>query len=422
MNIKDLSRRFKWLYPGLKVKRWIFLCSIGVILVGIGFLETLSREIILSDRIRGIFILSSGIALVIVSIKKMMGSFITIFLPQRERELVDIMYQKRQLERGPKVVAIGGGTGLSTLLTGLKRYTSNVTAIVTVSDEGGSSGRLRDEFDVLPPGDIRNCLVALADAEPLMGDLFQFRFNEGSGLLGHNFGNLFITALTKVTGDFEKAIKAASNVLAIRGQVVPSTLKKVRLVAEHTDGSQTIGETNVSSSQVPIKRISLIPPDCLPTQGAMEAIGAADAIILGPGSLYTSLIPNLLIGKLSEAIAQSQALRIYVCNIMTQPGETDGYSAFDHLNAIINHARRKLIDYCIVNVGNIPNEALQKYRLENSFPVAVDSQKIRDLGFYTVESDVVSSADLVRHDPEKLARVIMDLISRKTKKKSCPLK
>jgi len=334
---------------------------------------------------------------------------VTILLPQREGELVDKVYQTRILERGPRIVVIGGGTGLSTLLHGLKEYTSNIAAIVTVADDGGSSGKLRKDFDVLPPGDIRNCLVALADAEPLMGKLFQFRFEEGSELGGHSFGNLFITAMTKVTGDFDAAIKESSKVLAIRGSVIPSTLDKVMLVAQHTDGSETTGESQIPVAMKPIKKIYLRPQGCKPTAEAVDAIRKADVIVLGPGSLYTSIMPNLLVERVSREIASSKAVKIYVCNVMTQKGETDNFKASDHLRAIVGHTVPGIANYCIVNTAKIPASLLEKYKDEYSYPVVADSENLKKMKCRVVEAHIVNTKDYVRHDPAKLAKIIIDL-------------
>ncbi|MBI5123872.1 MAG: YvcK family protein [Candidatus Omnitrophica bacterium] len=321
------------------------------------------------------------------------------------------------MEKGPKVAVVGGGTGLSTLLHGLKEYTSNITAIVTVADDGGSSGRLRQDFDVLPPGDIRNCLVALADAEPLMGKLFQFRFEEGTELKGHNFGNLFITAMSKVTGDFDAAIKESSKVLAIRGSVVPSTLDKVTLVAEHQDGTESIGESQIPKIQKSIKRIYLRPSGSRPTHEAIEAIRKADIIVLGPGSLYTSIMPNLLVDKIHKEIIASKAVKVYVCNIMTQKGETDGYKASDHLRAIIEHAAPGIVDYCIINTAKIHDGILSKYEEEGSYQVIADSDSLKKMKCKVIEAHIVTVKDYVRHDSEKLAKIIIDLINslKKTK-------
>ena len=307
---------------------------------------------------------------------------------------------------------IGGGTGLSVLLHGIKEHTSNTTAVVAVADDGGSSGRLRQEFDVIPPGDIRNCLVALADAEPLMRELFQYRFSSGSGLDGHNFGNLFITALSQVTGDFEKALKESSRVLAIRGKVIPSTLNKVGLVAEYEDGTTTYGETNITATTTrgPIKRVHLQPEDCRASSEAIEAIEQAETIVLGPGSLFTSVLPNLLVRDIREAINRSLALKVYVCNVMTQFGETHQYTASDHVKALFGHGELEKIDYCIVNTGIVPQAMRTKYEMEKAYPVIVDSGVIRKMRVQIVEEEVINTVDYVRHDASKLTRIIMELI------------
>lgn len=400
----------KWLYPGMKIKRWILISLLGVFVVwgtSVIFFTPQSKSI---EKILGLVGICIGIILLIIGTGNIISSFITIFLPQREKEFVNIVYQKRFLERGHKIVTVGGGTGLSVLLHGLKEYTNNITAIVTVADNGGSSGRLREQFDVLPPGDIRNCLVALADAEPLMRDLFQFRFEKNSEFQGHNFGNLFITAMTKLTGDFEVAIKESSKVLAIRGQVIPSTLDNVALVAEYQDGTRTEGEAQIPKKNSLIKNVYLKPQDTTPTKEALRAIQEAEVIIFGPGSLYTSIIPNLLVRKIPEAIANSAAIKIYVCNVMTQAGETNGYTAFDHLQAIIKHTNPHIIDCCILNVAKIPKSLLGKYEEEKSFPVLADSRRIRELGYRVVEENLISAEDFVRHDATKLAKLIVNLL------------
>lgn len=357
-------------------------------------------------------IVFSGIIILILGIKRMMRSIISAFVtPSEEGELMDIIFQRRQLGKGPRVVAIGGGTGLAALLSGLKDYTSNITAIVTVADDGGSSGRLRQQFDILPPGDIRNCLVALADAPALMRDLFQFRFDRGPELAGHSFGNLFITAMTRVTGDFEKAIKETSRVLALRGQVLPSTLSNVVLVAQHKDGSITEGEDKIPRTRVPIQRVSfrsLAPVSATPE--AIKAIQQAQIIVLGPGSLYTSIIPNLLIKEITETIVSSQALKIYVCNIMTQPGETDNFTAADHIKTLVAHSHPRIFDFCMVNSGPIPEPALSRYAQEGSRPVALDLKEIRLMGYRVISESCVTVEDgVIRHDSSKLAKIIIQL-------------
>ncbi|MDO8524917.1 MAG: YvcK family protein [Candidatus Omnitrophota bacterium] len=370
-----ILKAFKWLYPGMWVKRWILLTGFGVIMVSMGFVMVLMEQHPKNKALAGIIIVS-GILTVITGIKRIVRSLVAVFLPQSEDGIVDKVYKKRVLEKGPKIIVIGGGTGLSTLLRGLMEYTSNITAIVTVADDGGSSGRLRKEFDVLPPGDIRNCLVALADAEPLVGKFFQYRFDEGTPLAGHNFGNLFITALTQVTGDFDAAIKESSKVLAIRGRVLPSTLDKVVLAAEYSDGSEIVGESMIPKSGLPIKRIHLRPVNCKPTDEAVDAIRRADVIVLGPGSLYTSIMPNLMVGKIYQEIISSKAVKIYVCNVMTQKGETEEYKASDHLRAIIEHTAPGIVDYCVINTAKIKGEMLEKYKTEEAYPVIPDSENL----------------------------------------------
>ncbi|HXV18703.1 MAG TPA: gluconeogenesis factor YvcK family protein [Candidatus Omnitrophota bacterium] len=403
---------FKWLYPGMRIKRWVFLCCLGMILCSMGFVLTVTEQ----QKTSGSLVVLFGVGLVAVSIRKIIKSVVTVLLPEREGELVNIMYQKRYLERGPRIVVIGGGSGLSVLLHGLKEFTSNITAVVTVADDGGSSGRLRSQFNMPPPGDIRNCLVALADAEPMMSDLFQFRFKESGELEGHNFGNLFILAMLKVTGDFEKAIKESSKILAIRGRVIPSTLKRVSLIAQHKDGTQTEGESNISRVKSPIEKLYLKPANCAATEDAISAIQNADAIVIGPGSLYTSLLPNLLIEDLAEALSRSQASKIYVCNVMTQPHETDHFSAFDHVNAIVEHTRPDILSHVLINNGPIPQSILKKYAQEEAFPVPADSAKLRNLGYEVIESNIIQCADMVRHNSRKVSKIVVDLVNGSKKK------
>jgi uncharacterized cofD-like protein len=410
-----MMKRLKWLIPGMGVKRWIILLILSVVLVSMGSVLMIVEENPNNKAGAGIVIIL-GIVGLIVGVRMTVKSVVGVFLPQHEAELVDIVYQKRYLERGSNVITIGGGTGLSTLLHGLKDYTSNITAIVTVADDGGSSGKLREEFNILPPGDIRNCLVALADAEPLMGKLFQFRFQEGEHLKGHSFGNLFITAMSKVTGDFEQAVKESSKVLAIRGKVIPSTLSKIKLVAEHQNGALTEGESEIPKKKIPIKKVFLEPRNCEATEEALEAVREADVIILGPGSLYTSVIPNLLINGIYQEVARSKVLKIYVCNVMTQAGETDGYKASDHLKAIIHHTTPDIINTCIINTGGISDKLLEKYKEENAERVEPDKATIQKLGYRVIGANVVNAKDYIRHDPHKLSRIIMNLIGEYTRR------
>jgi len=401
----------KWLYPGMEIKRWILLSMVGIILVGFGMVLIFTRELDVYNYSGGLLLLIGGI-IVIFGMKRMVGRFVHVFLPDRKKELVNIVYSKRKTRKGPRIVVIGGGHGLSTLLQGIKEYTANIKAIVTVADDGGSSGRLREQFDVLPPGDIRNCLVALADAEPLMRELFQFRFSQGEGLKGHNFGNLLITALTKISGDFEKAIKLASKILAIRGEVIPSTLERVRLIAEHSNGNTTFGEDNIPKSELPIEKIKLSPKKCVATGEASKAIKESDIVIFGPGSLYTSIIPNLLVHNITSVLLETESIKIYICNVMTQHGETDGYTASEHIKAIIKHTTPGIINYCVVNTGNIPKHLLDKYAEEKSTPVKVDVEELQKLNCRIIAEDIINNTDYVRHDPEKLAKCIMKIVNR----------
>lgn len=414
-------RFFKWLYPGIGIKRWISLCLLGlglVVVVALAAVRSMSEESVLLAAF-STAILIFGIFLVYTAVKNMVRIFVRALLPPHHDEpLVDLVYQKRQsesLSRGPRVVAVGGGTGLSALLSGIKLFTSNITAIVTVTDTGGSSGRLRDEMDMLPPGDIRNCLVALADAEPLIRNLFQYRFEVGEGLKGHSFGNLFITALSKVTGDFEKAIAESSRVLAIRGRVIPSTLEKVTLVGEFMDGTTVEGETNITDLQKPLRNIRLNPDDCRACAEALDAIANADIVLLGPGSLYTSILPNLLIHDIYDAILASDAWKVTILNVMTQPGETDDFSAWDHLKVLVDHTDPRIMDAVVVNVENIPGEMLEKYREKSAGVVPLDLDVIREKGYEVIEGDILKIDGQVRHDPEKLARLIFDHYLQKSK-------
>lgn len=403
---------FKWLYPGMRVKRWIFLCCFGIILTSMGFVLVIMQ----AQETSGSLFVLLGVILVAVSIRKIIKSVVTVLLPMRENELVNIMYQKRHLERGPKIVVIGGGSGLSVILHGLKEFTSNITAVVTVADDGGSSGRLRSQFNIPPPGDIRNCLVALADAEPMMSELFQFRFQESGELEGHNFGNLFILAMLKVTGDFEKAIRESSKILAIRGRVVPATLKRVSLVAKHKDGSRTEGESNIGKSRSAIERLYLKPENCGATEDAIQAIENADAVVIGPGSLFTSILPDLLIEDIADALARTYIPKIYICNVMTQPHETDHFSAFDHVNTIVEHTRPDVISHVIVNSSQIPQDVLDRYAKEEAAPVINDAERIRSLGYIVVEENITTSVDTVRHNSRKISKLVAEIIQQSKKR------
>jgi uncharacterized cofD-like protein len=323
--------------------------------------------------------------------------------------------------RGFRIVALGGGTGLSALLRGLKqrvvrgddknpnadRPISDLAAIVTVTDDGGSSGRLRRENRILPPGDIRNCMVALSKDEALLGRLFQYRFHVGHGLIGHNFGNLFLAALTHITGDFTEAIRESSKVLAIRGRIFPSTLANVNLVATLTNGRRVRGETRITASRVPIKKLELSPKNVRPLPLAIQAIQKADLILLGPGSLYTSVLPNLLIPEVASAIAHSKAPRVYIANLMTQPGETAGYALADHLRVIQTHAARKLVDYVVANRQLVSPKVARRYRRQGAEPVAIDLSELQQLGCKVILDNLLDEHDVIRHNHKRLARLLL---------------
>ncbi|HHW57935.1 MAG TPA: YvcK family protein [Clostridia bacterium] len=313
----------------------------------------------------------------------------------------------------PHIVAIGGGTGLSTMLRGLKLFTTNITAVVTVADDGGGSGILREDLGILPPGDIRNCILALANTEPTMEQLLQYRFTDGM-LKGQNFGNLFLAAMIGISNSFEEAVKKMSEVLAVSGKVLPVTVEDVRLVAELENGTSIKGESKIPIVQQReksrIKRIYLDPSPAAPFEEVLVDILNADAIVLGPGSLYTSVIPNLLVDGICNAIATSKGIKIYVCNIMTQPGETLGYTASDHIKAFFDHGLKSL-DYVIVNNGKIPKEYIERYIKDMSEPVKYDKEEIEKMGIKVIEEDLVAlKKEFIRHDEQKLAEVILGLL------------
>ncbi|MEW6522411.1 MAG: uridine diphosphate-N-acetylglucosamine-binding protein YvcK [Bacillota bacterium] len=405
-----------WLYPGLGIKRWFLLFALGAVATAAGVIRLLSPVwlalggLIAAFREPGVaaavVLLGAGAGLVTLSVVWGSRAVRRTVLKDSRWDLVEY-HRQRQAKKGPRIVVIGGGTGLATLLRGLKEYTSNLTAIVTVSDDGGSSGRLREDMGMLPPGDIRNCLLALADTEPVMERLFQHRFEQGRELAGHNFGNLFIAAMTELSGDFEQAIQLFSQVLAVRGRVLPSTLSNVRLRAVFADGSSVVGETAISSAGKPIVRVELDPPCPPPLPEALEAMAAADAIILGPGSLYTSVIPNLLVSGMAAALQASAALKVYICNVMTQPGETGGYRAPDHVRAVLELAGEGSLDLVIMNDEAVPPGRLPGYIEQGASPVLADPDGVRALGVRPLCAPLLSRTGLVRHDPERLARAVI---------------
>ena len=323
----------------------------------------------------------------------------------------DIIFQNIRLDKGPKIVVIGGGTGLSNLLRGLKSHTSNLSAIVTVADDGGSSGRLREDFKMIAPGDLRNCLIALAEQEGVMENLFRYRFEGENELSGHSFGNLFITALAQVyDGDVEEALEAASKLLRVRGRVIPSSTEFIKLVAEMTDGTIVEGESNIPNSGKRIQRIYSDPAQPKPEGAALRAIDEADVIIFGPGSLYTSIIPNLLTDKIASHVRASKANKIYIANVMTQPGETTGYTLNDHVEALIAHGGEGIVDTVLANDGPLPIQMVEQYSAVGSEPVALDTKKLQAKGIRTIRATLISSKKPAVHDPERLGKVIMDIV------------
>ena len=330
--------------------------------------------------------------------------------------------RKLKFSRGIRVVTLGGGTGLSALLRGLKQHVVprhdpyptakrpivDLAAIVTVTDDGGSSGRLRRENRVLPPGDIRNCMVALSKDEALLSRLFQFRFSAGHGLTGHNFGNLFLAALTHVTGDFAEAVRVSSRVLAIRGRIFPSTISNVTLEAILENGERVHGETKITASRSPIRKLMLVPRKVRPLQESVQAIREADLILIGPGSLYTSILPNLLIGDIARAIAGSRAPRVYIANLMTQPGETTNYSVAEHLRAIQEHVKPRIVDYVVANRQRVSPAVAKRYKREGAAQVPVDGSGLRKMGVKVLLGNLLDERDKIRHHSARLARLLLD--------------
>lgn len=313
----------------------------------------------------------------------------------------------------PKIVIIGGGTGLSVLLRGLKSYPVDITAIVTVADDGGSSGRLRDELKIPPPGDIRNVLAALSDVEPLVEELFQHRFNKGDSLTGHSLGNLILAAMTNITGDFTHAIKEMSKVLNVRGKVLPAANSSVMLHAEMEDRSVVSGESKIPESAKKIKRVFLTPENIDPLPETIDVIQEADLIILGPGSLYTSILPNLLVPKIGQEVCKAKAKKVYICNVMTQPGETLGYKASDHIKALYDHMNCAFIDTILVNADTIPDTIKQRYAAELAQPVHADLEELENLGLSIVHDHLITDdRDVIRHDTNKVAKLLYGILQK----------
>ena len=431
--LSRLLRIFRWLLPGLVIKRWMITSAIGLLISVLGiaiwtnlepFLWLVAIISMIYDWIASIFpvtllgptILLIGITLVGLGQNRSINSIQKALVPEKDTFLVDALRVKSKLSKGPNIVAIGGGTGLSTLLKGLKNYSSNITAIVTVTDDGGSSGLLRKQLGVQPPGDIRNCLAALSNEEPILTRLFQYRFSGGSGLEGHSFGNLFLSALTTITGSLDKAVQASSKVLSVQGQVIPATSIDVMLWAELEDGEKIFGETLISKSTKAISRIGCLPenPAALPT--ALDALKEADLIVLGPGSLYTSLLPNLLVPEIVEALLVSNAPKIYISNLMTQPGETDGLDVYQHIKAIEKQlsnfgVNKRIFNSILSQVEFEQSPLLDYYHSRGAEPVKCNKRKLLSEGYNVLQAPLYARkiTPTLRHDSRRLSRAVLFL-------------
>jgi uncharacterized cofD-like protein len=411
----------RWLYPGMHLKRWLVLVLLGIMILGLGGAVLLldiyrGRELDevpiffyltgawLDRPVRAAILGGIGILLTVLGIWGLMRSIVSP-LVMRGDSVMEVIYTKRYLARGPRIVAIGGGTGLSTLLRGLKGYSANITAVVTVADDGGSSGRLRQQLGIVPPGDIRNCIAALADAEPLMTQLMQYRFPAGSGLDDHAFGNLFIAAMTAITGDFEDAVRESNRVLAVRGQVLPATTVPLNLSARLASGRLLNGQVSMASAEEPIEQVFIEPADVRANPEAIERILEADMIVMGPGSLFSSVLPNLLISDIRDAIGAATGLKVYVCNVATQPGETGDFTASGHLRALFAHVGDDLVDYVLLN-RNLRARQPEGWLGQ---AVEVDERRLEEMHVVIVEEDVIDPNNAHRHDPAKLATALMRL-------------
>lgn len=410
--------------PGIKVKRWVLLGFVGTILLSLGIGEIFIHKDYDLNR-RMIFIISAllGLVVIVLAIYKGLKSILRLInsdkinITIKDKEVEELIDEERLLVTGPKIVVVGGGTGLSTMLRGLKNYTDNITAIVTVGDDGGGSGKIREDFGMLPPGDIRNCILALADTEPIMEKLLQYRFKEGS-LEGQSFGNLFLAAMAGISDNFEEAVQRMSSVLAVTGKVLPVTLDDMKLVATLENGDKIEGESRIPDEAIArksrIKKLMINPKNAKPLVEALKAIEEADAIIMGPGSLYTSIIPNLLVTDIADTISNSKAIKIYISNIMTQPGETDDFTAFDHLKTLMHYGGKNCVQYIIANNGSISTDIEERYLKEGSKLVELDRDKIKSLNIEIIEENLVKiGKGYVKHDSEYLAEIIMKTIIEK---------
>lgn len=413
----------EWATPGIGVKRWLFQMLIGIFFVSyamIGFIGVTEAGV--KAKAFLVFVLMVGILITILGLNQYTKKVMTIMRLEEldfskiDKNHEDKIQRKNLLIKGPKIVVIGGGTGLSNMLRGLKKYTFNITAIVTVADDGGGSGMLRQDLGMLPPGDIRNCIISLADTEPLMEKLFRYRFKDGA-LENQSFGNLFLAAMNGVSDNFLEAVKKTSEVLAVTGQVLPVTLENVELYARLENGSIVRGESSIPMESLnqnsPIERVFLEPEGAKGIQEAIDAILDADAVVLGPGSVYTSIIPNLMVKDVKEALLKTEALKIYVSNVMTQPGESDNYSVEDHIRAIMRHCEGINLDYTIVNKGDTNEEEhiKERYLQKGSNLVKRDGKPDSSVKTKYIECDMIKiKRELIRHDEDKLAKILMKTI------------
>ncbi|AOY74782.1 gluconeogenesis factor YvcK family protein [Clostridium formicaceticum] len=416
-----------WLKPGLQIKRWIVLGLIGVLLVAFSLSYFFAAIAIKVHSGLRFFIGLVGFFLVYrafyCGLKSMFEDIHSINSNLSKVKMNKKIYDKKLLSRGPRIVVIGGGTGLSILLRGLKLFTSNITAVVTVADDGGGSGKLREDLGMLPPGDIRNCILALAEMEPTMEQLLQYRFQEGA-LKGQSFGNLLIASMNGISSNFEEAIKKISEVLAVTGKVYPVTLENIILYGVLKNGKVIKGESNIPEKSIEensgVDRVFIKPKEAEGLKEVVEAIAIADIIVLGPGSLYTSILPNLLVKNITEAISKSKNRTVYISNMMTQPGETDGYSVGNHVDAILEHCPKLKIDYVIANNGEIFEGAYYKYQQEGANIVKVtekDRENLKNKGIKFIEENLVEiKKDYVRHNATQLSKIIVDLASGKEKR------
>lgn len=400
-----MASKWGWFTLGINVKRWLVAIAIGLLALDSALVQWFNQAPGWSPAVTwlmaggGAFLTAFGLNRLVAHVEKVVNS-------GGGRPLLASLHRDRPGSARIRVVAIGGGTGLSTVLRGMKRYCDAMTAIVTVADDGGSSGRLRRDLGVVPPGDIRNCLAALADEEELLTTLFRYRWADGE-LAGHSFGNLFLTAMADIAGDFEKGVRLASHVLAIRGQVLPVSLDSITLIAHLADGREVVGESAITAAGGEIAHLRLEPESPLPLAEALQAIEAADVILLGPGSLFTSILPNLLVPGIAGAVARSQAAKLFICNVMTQPGETQSFSVADHLAALERHLGSTLVDAILVN-DHMPTRLLAQYEAAGSVPVRIDREALDAMGVQLVTGDLLlEGEERVRHDPDKLARTVL---------------